>query len=76
MYDNFPTSTTVSGIQSCRKSARVTQSQFVLSQLPYTNRFTEKTTSKKIFFRIGAAFYLYFYSQIALDKNYEKLPGL
>ena len=46
------------------------------SQLPYTNRFTEKTTSKKIFFRIGAAFYLYFYSQISLDKNYEKLPGL
>ena len=46
------------------------------SQLPYTNRFTEKTTSKKFFFRIGAAFYLYFYSQISLDKNYEKLPGL
>ena len=46
------------------------------TQLPYTNRFTEKTTSQKNFFRIGAAFYLYFYSQIALDKNYEKLPGL
>ena len=47
-----------------------------LTQLPYTNRFTEKTTSKNFFFRIGAAFYLYFYSQISLDKNYEKLPGL
>ena len=47
-----------------------------MDDVPYTNRFTEKTTSKKIFFRIGAAFYLYFYSQIALDKNYEKLPGL
>ena len=50
--------------------------QYDQTQLPYTNRFTEKTTSQKNFFRIGAAFYLYFYSQIALDKNYEKLPGL
>ena len=59
-----------------RISVLPTSLQCSLPQLPYTNRFTEKTTSKKIFFRIGAAFYLYFYSQIALDKNYEKLPGL
>ena len=59
-----------------RDSTRPAPADCFPAELPYTNRFTEKTTSKKIFFRIGAAFYLYFYSQISLDKNYEKLPGL